>query len=91
MHLAAKNISYIKPLEYNGPSYIAIHIKCTDKLHNRGKDEFTRVYFNEMLQKTVTNIDHIVATGSIQLTIVADDPQYKTYMIDKIHKDVIIL
>ena len=79
---AAKRIRYVEPLESQDP-YIAVHIRSTDKLYNRGKDEFSFDFFKEKFNRTVAMLNTIQT--KVKLTITSDDPRYKKLLIDNLN------
>ena len=81
---AAKNISYCKNINTD-LSYISIHIRTTDKLNNRGKDEFTYAFFIEKLQKTITYLNSF--TEEMYIFVASDDTKYKKYLLDNLNKN----
>ena len=79
-----KNISYCKNINTD-LSYISIHIRTTDKLNNRGKDEFTYAFFIEKLQKTITYLNSF--TEEMYIFVASDDTKYKKYLLDNLNKN----
>jgi len=91
---ASKNISYINDLsnDINDLSndindFIAIHIRATDKLNNRGKDEFTK----DILIKNIENVINIINKNeSKNIFICSDDIKIKNYVISKLNNKKIV-
>ena len=81
---AAKNIEYFENINTN-LSYISIHIRSTDKLNNRGKDEFTFDFFIDKLKKTLYYLNNM--TEEINIFIASDDDKYKKNMIDNLNNN----
>jgi len=81
---ASKNINYFKNIN-NDLSYISVHIRSTDKLKNRGKDEFTLAFFAEKLQKSLVYLNSF--TEKMNIFIAADDYKYKQFMINNLNKN----
>lgn len=81
---AAKNITFYKNISCD-ISYISIHIRSTDKLNNRGKDEFTYSFFIEKLQKSINYLNNL--SEEINIFIASDDDKYKKYLINNLNKN----
>lgn len=81
LHNAAKRIHYSKNLIKPSYPYMAIHIRSTDKLNNRGKDEFDIKTLNEKLNKTI-DIVNTMQTDIKNIAIVSDDAKYKDFFIN---------
>lgn len=81
---ASKNINYFTPLETD-LSYISIHIRSTDKLNNRGKDEFTYAFFIEKLQKSINYLNNMVE--EMNIFIASDDDKCKKYLINNLNNN----
>ena len=81
---ASKNINYFKNINTD-LSYISIHIRSTDKLNNRGKDEFTYDFFIDKLQKSITYLNNM--SEEINIFIASDDYKYKKYLINNLNKN----
>tara|TARA_B100000902_G_scaffold399936_1_gene473776 strand:+ start:12077 stop:12790 length:714 start_codon:yes stop_codon:yes gene_type:complete len=81
---AAKNIKYFQDINID-ISYISIHIRSTDKLNNRGKDEFTYAFFIDKLKKTLNYLNNM--SDEMNIFIASDDDKYKNYLINNLNKN----
>lgn len=81
---ASKNITYIKQLYVNF-SYISVHIRSTDKLNNRHKDEFSFDFFIEKINNTLAYLNKIDTPEKIY--IASDDDRYKQFFINNLNKN----
>lgn len=81
---ASKNINYFENINTD-LSYISIHIRSTDKLNNRGKDEFTYEYFIDKLKKTLYYLNNM--SGEINIFIASDDDKYNNYFINNLNNN----
>lgn len=84
---ASKNISYIYELPNNINDFIAIHIRATDKLNNRGKDEFTKDILNTNIERLINIMNK---NESQNIFICSDDNNIKNYVISKLNNKKII-
>ena len=84
MSNASKNINYYEQINTD-ISYISIHIRSTDKLNNRGKDEFTYEYFIDKFNNTIYYLNNILNETNIY--IASDDIKYKNNLINKLNKN----
>ena len=84
MLIAASNIKYVKNISCD-ISYISIHIRSTDKLNNRSKDEFTYEYFIDKFKKTLYYLNNM--SGEINIFIASDDDKYKKYLINNLNNN----
>lgn len=78
----AKNIDFHYTLPYV-ESYTAIHIRSTDKLLNRGRDEFSNEVFEDKFNKTLSIIN---SQSNLRLVICSDDPKYKKQFLDSLNE-----
>jgi len=85
---ASKNIQYIKNISTD-ISYISIHIRSTDKLNNRCKDEFSYDLLIKNLNKTLAYLNDIKTEQYI--FIASDDDKYKNYLISNLNKNFKII
>mgnify|MGYP003324010187 CR=1 FL=1 len=81
---AAKNIEYFEKINTD-LSYISIHIRSTDKLNNRGKDEFTYAFFIDKFKKTLNYLNNM--SDEMNIFIASDDDKYKKYLIDNLNNN----
>lgn len=83
---AAKNISYVDDLIIPNIEYISIHIRATDKLLNRGKDEFTISLLKEKINKIIEIINKLEKTN---VFVCSDDNFYKNHIISNIKHNIV--
>jgi len=81
---AAKNISYYNDITCD-ISFISLHIRGTDKLKNRGKDEFEIDFFKDKIHKTINYLNN--SPEEINIYITSDDINIKNYVIEKLNKN----
>lgn len=81
---ASKNINYFENINTD-LSYISIHIRSTDRLNNRGKDEFTYDFFIDKLKKTLYYLNNM--SDEINIFIASDDDKYKKYLINNLNNN----
>lgn len=81
---ACKNINYFESINTD-LSYISIHIRSTDKLNNRGKDEFTYDFFIDKLKKTLNYLNNM--SEEMNIFIASDDNKYKEYFIKNLNNN----
>jgi len=81
---ASKNINYFENI-ITDLSYISIHIRSTDKLNNRGNDEFTYNFFIDKFKKTLNYLNNL--SDEMNIFIASDDDKYKEYLIKNLNKN----
>tara|TARA_B100000780_G_C21107189_1_gene447183 strand:- start:1433 stop:2134 length:702 start_codon:yes stop_codon:yes gene_type:complete len=85
---AAKNIKYFQDINTD-ISYISIHIRSTDKLNNRGKDEFTYDIFMDKLKKTLNYLNNM--SEEMNIFIASDNDMFKQLLIKNLNNNYKII
>lgn len=87
---AAANVKILIDTQLPAKEYISVHIRSTDKLNNRGKDEFDRATFNTFFNKTINILNGLEAYDNL-LYIASDDMMLRDYMISKLNKKLKVI
>lgn len=85
------NIIYIDDLNYEDISFIAVHIRATDKLNNRGRDEFTLDILLQNINRLAEILNKKYQDTYVNLFICGDDDKYITMFKSKLVKTINII
>lgn len=86
---ACQNIDFIFDLPWINFTYHSVHIRSTDKLNNRGKDEFTKSTLLDSINKCINIIN--TSKDDNNYIIVADDDNMKEEFIKNLDSKVNVI